>query len=349
MRVNFIIPNIPNAPSGGHKIMYEYANEFAAKGHDVHLYHVATIDRIKYNMPHWLRMIRTRLFFPDSKPKWFDFDKRIQTHNIPRISKELIRPADANILTMWAEVLNFQSIGDTLGKRINLIQGYETWMASEDDVHKSYQTGTINIAISEYLADKVEDATGERPHVIKNFISSNFQKKKELADRSSASVSMLYSTITCKGSSWGIKALDIVKKQIPQLQVEMFGIFNRPDNLPAWINYTQRPKDLCALYNSVSIHISPSINDGWDLPCTEAMKCGCALVCTDIAGHKEYARDGETALLVQPQDAEALAESIIKMIQDDELRSRIASNGLQEAEKYTLEIAYQKLITIIQS
>ena len=134
-----------------------------------------------------------------------------------------------------------------------------------------------------------------------------------------------------------------------QLQVEMFGIFNRPDNLPTWINYTQRPKDLCALYNSVSIHISPSINDGWDLPCTEAMKCGCALVCTDIAGHKEYARDGETALLVQPQDAEALAESIIKMIQDDVLRSRIASNGLQEAEKYTLEIAYQKLITIIQS
>lgn len=347
MKINFIIPNIPGKPTGGYKVMYEYANCFAENGHDVVLYHVATIEKLKYNIPHWLRMIRTKLFYSDSRPKWFQISDKVKTINIPRIESQYIRQADFNMLTQWAEVLDFNKLGDSKGKRVNLIQGYETWFGDTDDLHNSYKTGAQNIVISSFLADVVEKVTGERPPIVKNSISPVFLQKTPSDQRPYASVAMLYSEHVYKGASYGIEALHIAKKRVPQLQVEMFGTFNPPSDLPEWIHYHKEPKDLCGLYNSVQIYMSPSVNDGWDLPCTEAMKCGCALLCTDIAGHKEYARDGETAFLAPAEDANQLADRLVQLINDTEARNTIIKNGLIEAEKYTLASSYSQLVTII--
>lgn len=347
MKINFIIPNIPGKPTGGYKVMYEYANCFAEQEHDVVLYHVATIEKLKYNIPHWLRMLRTRLFYSDSKPKWFHISDKVKTINIPHIESKYIREADINILTQWAEVLDFSKLGASKGKRLNLIQGYETWFSNIEDLYNSYKTGAKNVVISNFLADIVEKVTGERPPIVKNSISPIFQQKTPANQRPYASVAMLYSELGCKGSSYGLEALRIAKKEVPQLQVEMFGTFNPPPSLPDWIHYQKEPKDLCGLYNSVQIYMSPSVNDGWDLPCTEAMKCGCALLCTDIAGHKEYARDGETAFLAPAEDANQLADRLVQLINDTEARNTIIKNGLIEAEKYTLASSYSQLVTII--
>ncbi len=347
MKINFIIPNIPSKPTGGYKVMYEYANCFAENGHDVYLYHIATVEGIKYNIPHWLRMIRTKLFYGDSKPKWFPISDKVKTINIPRIDSQYIRSADINMLTMWAEVLDFAKIGDLKGKRVNLIQGYEVWFGSEEQVHNSYKTGTINIAISNYLADIVERETGERPAIVKNSINPKFKLTKSIEGRQIGTISMLYSEHECKGSKFGIEALKIAQKSVPGLKVEMFGTFDCPDGLPEWIHYQKEPKDLCALYNSVSMHLSPSVNDGWDLPCTESMKCGCALVCTDIAGHKEYAREKETALLAEAEDANGLAQRIIELANNEDLRISLAKTGLQETEKYTIDKSYEQILDIL--
>ncbi|MCQ2210618.1 MAG: glycosyltransferase family 4 protein [Paludibacteraceae bacterium] len=348
MKVNFIIPNIPGKPTGGYKVMYEYANCFAEHGHDVVLYHVATIEKLKYNIPHWLRMIRTQLFYSDSKPKWFKISDKVKTINIPHIESQYIRTADINMLTQWAEVLEFAKLGDSKGKRVNLIQGYEIWFGDTDDIHNSYKTGTQNIAISSFLADIVEKVTGERPPIVKNSINGIFQLKTPIDKRIPTSVAMLYSELSCKGSTYGLDALKLARKEVPTLQVEMFGTFNPPQDLPEWIHYHKEPKDLCGLYNSVQIYMSPSVNDGWDLPCTEAMKCGCALLCTDIAGHKEYAREGETALLVPAEDANMLAQRLVELINNDTIRNTIIKGGLAETEKYTLETSYNQLIEAIE-
>lgn len=347
MKINFIIPNIPGKPTGGYKVMYEYANCFAEKEHDVVLYHVATVEKLKYNIPHWLRMLRTRLFYSDSKPKWFHISDKVKTINIPHIESKYIREADINILTQWAEVLDYSKLGDSKGKRLNLIQGYETWFSDMDDLYNSYKTGAKNVVISSFLADIVEKVTGERPPIVKNSINPIFQQKTPTDQRPYASVAMLYSEHVCKGSSYGIEALKIAKKEVSQLQVEMFGTFNPPSSLPDWIHYHKEPKDLCGLYNSVQIYMSPSVNDGWDLPCTEAMKCGCALLCTDIAGHKEYAREGETAFLAPAEDANKMAERLVELITDADRRNTIIAGGISEAEKYTLSASYSQLENII--
>ena len=83
------------------------------------------------------------------------------------------------------------------------------------------------------------------------------------------------------------------------------------------------------MYNSASIFFSPSNGEGWALPPAEAMACGCAVICTDIGGHLDYAIDGKTALLVQPKNVNDMVEKIIKMLEDPTLLNNISKNGQQ--------------------
>ena len=59
----------------------------------------------------------------------------------------------------------------------------------------------------------------------------------------------------------------------------------------------------------------------------EAMACGCAVVCTRIGGHLDYAVDGHSALLVEKENPGQLAEKILELIGDDDRRKEIAENG----------------------
>jgi glycosyltransferase involved in cell wall biosynthesis len=57
------------------------------------------------------------------------------------------------------------------------------------------------------------------------------------------------------------------------------------------------------------------------------MACGCAVVCTDIGGHRDYAIDGKTALLVRAKDSVDIKSKLITLIKDDNLRMQIAKDA----------------------
>ncbi|MBT0585661.1 TIGR04063 family PEP-CTERM/XrtA system glycosyltransferase [Alteromonas oceanisediminis] len=60
----------------------------------------------------------------------------------------------------------------------------------------------------------------------------------------------------------------------------------------------------------------------------ESMAQGKPVFASDIGGHRELIEDGETGLLFAPDDPNALAESVLKHIDNDELLERIVSQGL---------------------
>ncbi len=81
--------------------------------------------------------------------------------------------------------------------------------------------------------------------------------------------------------------------------------------------------------NNSAIFFTPSVGEGWALPPAEAMSCGCALVCTDIGGHADYAFDQRTALLCAPENITEMVEKMNQLITDTDLRLKLASNGHQ--------------------
>jgi glycosyltransferase involved in cell wall biosynthesis/GT2 family glycosyltransferase len=69
--------------------------------------------------------------------------------------------------------------------------------------------------------------------------------------------------------------------------------------------------------------------EGFCQPGLESLACGTPLVTTDNGGCREYAIDGETALVVPPRDARAMADAIRRLLDDEAMAARFVANGLE--------------------
>jgi glycosyltransferase involved in cell wall biosynthesis len=86
--------------------------------------------------------------------------------------------------------------------------------------------------------------------------------------------------------------------------------------------------ELACLYAEAEVAVVPSLYEGFSLPAIEAMACGVPLVATTGGALPEVAGDdGETALLVTPDDAEALAVAIRRILDDGALAARLGEGG----------------------
>jgi glycosyltransferase involved in cell wall biosynthesis len=84
------------------------------------------------------------------------------------------------------------------------------------------------------------------------------------------------------------------------------------------------------LYSESELAVVPSLYEGFSLPAIEAMSCGVPLVATTGGALPEVVgTDNETALLVPPGDAGALAATIGRALDDRALRDRIGAAGRQ--------------------
>ncbi len=92
--------------------------------------------------------------------------------------------------------------------------------------------------------------------------------------------------------------------------------------------------DLPKHYRAADVCVVPSLYDNSPYTCLEAMSCGRAVVGTDGGGTKEYIVHGESGLIVPVKDAQAIAESLIKLLTDDLERNRLSTN----ARKRVLEV-----------
>ena len=82
------------------------------------------------------------------------------------------------------------------------------------------------------------------------------------------------------------------------------------------------------LYAEAELAVVPSLYEGFSLPAIEAMVTGTALVATDGGALPEVTgRDGDTVLSCRAGDAEALAATIARGLDDPELRARVGAAG----------------------
>lgn len=348
LNICFLFPGAGNHPCGGLKIICEYADRLARDGFQVHIAYAGSIywkkKSLYFKLTAIVRYLQRRISGFSCR-KWFPLDPRVKEHFSFSLNYCHVPKADIYIASnpYTAEYLNHYPVAAE--KKFYFIQGYENWGdVSDDRLRKTYHFPLRKIVISHWL-EKIMCAEGEKCAVVPNgFDCDVFKMAVPVAEKERYTVIMLNHQMARKGCQTGFAALALVKRKFPQLKVKLFGVPERPEDLPDYYEYFQTPsKDqLVALYNQSAVYLGTSRTEGWGLCIGEAMLCGCAVVCTDNAGYLEMAQNEKTALVSPVDDVEAMADNLMRFFADDALRQKIAGAGHRFISDFSIENAYAK-------
>jgi glycosyltransferase involved in cell wall biosynthesis len=103
---------------------------------------------------------------------------------------------------------------------------------------------------------------------------------------------------------------------------------------------------LIKLYNSSIVFVFPSLYEGFGIPILEAFACGCPVITSNYGATKEAA--GNSAILVNPMSVEQITKAIIKVAQNNNIRSKLSNNGLVRAKKFSWEKSAHETLKIYQ-
>jgi glycosyltransferase involved in cell wall biosynthesis len=98
--------------------------------------------------------------------------------------------------------------------------------------------------------------------------------------------------------------------------------------------------ELALWFARASVFAFPSLDEGFGIPVLEAMAAGIPVVTSNNSALPEVA--GDAAVLVDPQDTDALAHALLKLTANPDLRESLSAKGLKRAELFTWEKAVRE-------
>lgn len=338
MKITFLMGTFPWKPSGGAQVAYNYANLLAARGHEVHVQHARCLPNWKRTQAQPLtRRLKGFIMnlierFRQPRPAWFDLDQRITCRSVAQYSDNTVPRGDAVIATFWPTAEIACHLPKSKGARFYLVQHFESWAGDAERIEATWRAPLHKLFVSKWLYRKAlafKIPNHELTYLPNAIDHTHFPMRQPNQVRGQ-SVAMMYGEADWKGARYGIAALTSARKQVPSLQAVLFGVWRRPANLPAWIDYRQLPskRELSEdIMGRAAIFVCPSLSEGWGLPSAEAMASGCALVTASNGGSDDFAIHEQTALVVSPGQAKPLTEAILRLLQYPSLRERLASGG----------------------
>jgi GT2 family glycosyltransferase len=169
----------------------------------------------------------------------------------------------------------------------------------------------LQLANSNWTADQIANETGYRPTVQLGGANRDVFRPYGGAKKY---------RVLCSGDdkrAW--KGTDTIHEAGELLGLKIEGYSDKDLEQPA----------LGREYDAAEVFVVGSWFEGFCQPGLEALACGVPLVTTDNGGCREYATDGETALVVPPRDARAMADAIQHLLDDPVYAARLATNGLE--------------------
>jgi N-acetyl-alpha-D-glucosaminyl L-malate synthase BshA len=120
------------------------------------------------------------------------------------------------------------------------------------------------------------------------------------------------------------------------------------------IQYLGKMDNVETILPAADVVLQPSYLESFGMVLLEAMSCGVPPVASDVDGIPEVVVHGETGLLADPDDHEALAAHLVTLLSDDALRARMAAAGRHRAihtfHRDTIvpqyEAAYESALTL---
>ena len=120
------------------------------------------------------------------------------------------------------------------------------------------------------------------------------------------------------------------------------------DEYVTWHNWLQG-EALYRVLTRMDLFCLPSRSEGSPCSIAEAMSIGLAVIASPVGGIPETVINGQTGLLIEPNDVPSLARAISKLIEHPELRAKLALQGRQHYQhRQTLPYIFTQLLDVYQ-
>ncbi len=126
---------------------------------------------------------------------------------------------------------------------------------------------------------------------------------------------------------------------LAELEARAGALGIRPDTI-----FEPATSEVPAWLHAMDIFVLPSLSEAFSNALMEAMACGCCVVASNAGGNPELVQDGETGLLFERANAASLANVLQTLIENRELRLRLAANGMRfVTERFPVQAAAQRM------
>jgi glycosyltransferase involved in cell wall biosynthesis len=160
-----------------------------------------------------------------------------------------------------------------------------------------------------------------------------------LREGSGPLVVVVANLIQYKGLDYFVDAWRDVLKRLPQARAVVVGegperhsLESKAADISHGLRFIGSRNDVPAILTAADLLVQSSLEEGMPNAVLEAMAVGRAVVATAVGGTVEVVENERTGHLVPPKDSRALAESIVRVLQDSDLRQAYGSAGRRRIE-----------------
>jgi glycosyltransferase involved in cell wall biosynthesis len=121
-----------------------------------------------------------------------------------------------------------------------------------------------------------------------------------------------------------------------EAQADRLGVEDR-------VHFVGFTKDVPRWLNALDVFVLPSLFEGLPLSILEAMAAGLPVVATAVDGTPEAVDDGVTGILIPPEDSRAIAEAVLRLLQNPKLRTEQGRAARERAGQFSLETLAQRI------
>lgn len=207
---------------------------------------------------------------------------------------------------------------------------------------KLWYKSSLKLAVSEFAKNTIGYFFSEEVKILNNGINCN-SAVTNLIDRKQLIESKQKNTILFvgrddpwKGVSVLYDAFDLLLEKVPEAELWIVGPLPKVRYHNQITYYGILCNDeLDEIYKRAECFVAPSLGlESFGVVLLEAMNAGAALVASNIKGFNSVATHSKDSILVKPNSPEQLAESILKVLTDDKLKSDLIENGFDTCKQY---------------
>jgi glycosyltransferase involved in cell wall biosynthesis len=239
----------------------------------------------------------------------------LDVHALPR-GDVLVYPAD---MTDAERLYEFPA---GVGRPVMLLQGYGS--PGSPVVSANLDRGVEVVAIAHWLLEDALRHGSTCTYVPYGLDREMFSPGLPPAERPPR-VSVMTHRLDWKGLADALEAVALVRAARADVEVVCFGV--EPVEQADLFLASPTRGEVAALQRSCAVHVLASWEEGFGMTGAEAIACGAALATTDTRGSRDYALHGHTALVSRPRDPRALADNVLRLLGDAELREILLTSG----------------------